>query len=173
MITWFYFNRVMVYFVGCKMIETSLHQIFLNEPTTEMGPVLATVIMEHATGGIVQPHLIASFQSQRGTQGNGIQISSSSLVSPCFTNIGAVYSKNNVQRSGSFIFNGWKLEMVNSLNWNSESPRGQIESTALVQSRQFKRNVCTGIRIKTGIPLDVEMDALRLDVHRANELLGN
>ena len=55
-------------------IKISLHQIFLNEPTTEMGPVFATVIVEPATRFIVQPHLIASFQSQRGTQGSGNRI---------------------------------------------------------------------------------------------------
>ncbi len=93
------------------LTEISLHQIFLHQPTAEVGAV-TVVIVENAIG-FVQVNSVAFSQSQGGAQGNDIPTPRSRLGSMSNTNTDVVYLKINVQISGRVRFNSREIEMVN------------------------------------------------------------
>lgn len=62
--------------------------------------------------------------------------------------------------------------MVDSCNWGSENSRSQVKCSALVDTGQFKRDDDTG-SAENVIPLNEEMDALRLNINGTNDFLGS
>jgi len=96
-------------------IEISLHQVLFNEPPTKVGKVIE-VIDQRAKAQ--QVNFIAWCQSQGSAQRNDIPSTRSRCCSNRSTNIGAVYLKKNVQKSGSGLFNSGKLKVVDSRDWD-------------------------------------------------------
>ncbi len=154
-------------------MEINLHKILFDEPPAKMGVVTGVNEIGEDATPIIQEDSVASCQSQGGTQGNGfVTPRSTTLIRPSITNIDVVYLKPNVQKSGKRRFDSREIKMVYSRHGGSEDSRFQMKSVSFVDSRQFKLNYAT-TWTKIGLPLDVEVCALRLNIDSSDGLLNN
>lgn len=138
-----------------------------------MGVVAVAVFINRGIADIafVKVYTIVGFQPQWGSKGGACIISRN--WSAKNTNFVAIYLEKNIPRIIlRIVLLRRELKVVDSWDWSSKYSRGQVEGITLVETFKFKRDDGI-IRIETRFPLNVKMNALRLDVDISNDFFGN